>query len=355
MLRRIVNASKTPSSILLLTLTVFAFGCWGQTEEQALQSLRNFAGGGKNPPQDVVSQIERRFAGKRTGALAKLVHAKIKFDEKDFAGAALLLNTDEFARLTNIADHALFLRGQSLQQSEQYAEAMRTFEKLINEHPQSIRINDAKLFWADSATAGGFASRVPDFLDGINSADALLRIAKAYEAQNKSDDALKFYRRTYFHGAGTDAAKEAEAKLTSLAQPLTPQNADEAATRAEKLYNSKNWATADKAYSDLVINYPASLTPPIQLKRLTVLANVRKGIEAQAVFNSIPASAKEKEEAYYQLVMAYAKAKMWPDARRMADEMRVKYPAGKFTVKAWVDAGMAAREAKNKGEEQGFL
>ena len=39
-------------------------------------------------------------------------------------------------------------------------------------------------------------------------------------------DAIKFYRRTYFFGAGTDAAKEAETKLTPSRKPLTPQNAE---------------------------------------------------------------------------------------------------------------------------------
>ena len=108
MLKKIVNASKTSSSILMLILSIFAFGCWGQTEEQSLQSLRNFARDGKNPPEEVVTQVERRFAGRRTGVLAKLLHAKIKFDNKDFAGAAALLASDDFGRLTNVADHALY-------------------------------------------------------------------------------------------------------------------------------------------------------------------------------------------------------------------------------------------------------
>ena len=35
--------------------------------------------------------------------------------------------------------------------------------------------------------------------------------------------------------------------------------------------------------------------------------------------------------------------------------MRRAFPGGKLTPKAWVDAGLAARDAKNKGEEQFFL
>src|SRR5688500_20389898 len=35
--------------------------------------------------------------------------------------------------------------------------------------------------------------------------------------------------------------------------------------------------------------------------------------------------------------------------------MRQSYPGGKLVAKAWVDAGMSARDAKNKIEEQSLL
>jgi hypothetical protein len=72
---------------------------------------------------------------------------------------------------------------------------------------------------------------------------------------------------------------------------------------------------------------------------LTALAGLRKAVEAQAAFNAIPSTAKEKEEAYYQLTLAFARAKQWPQARTTAEEMRTKFPNGKLTAKAWVDAG----------------
>ena len=74
-----------------------------------------------------------------------------------------------------------------------------------------------------------------------------------------------------------------------------------------------------------------------------------------SVFNTISSTTAEKEEAYYQLAVGYARAKLWPDARAAADEMRVKFPNGKLTPKAYTDAGYAARDAKNKGEETYFL
>src|SRR5687767_6557960 len=92
----------------LLFPILFTVGCSAQqTEEQALQSLRQMTQDGKLPAEQFVANIETRFAGKRTGALAKLLRAKIHFDSGDLAGAAAMLNTDVFSTKTGVADHAL--------------------------------------------------------------------------------------------------------------------------------------------------------------------------------------------------------------------------------------------------------
>lgn len=73
--------------------------------------------------------------------------------------------------------------------------------------------------------------------------------------------------------------------------------------------------------------------------------------EAQNAFNAIPLSAKEKEEAYYRLALGYANNKIWASARTTVEEMRQKFPTGKLTPKTLIDVGMAARDAKNKTDE----
>jgi soluble lytic murein transglycosylase len=350
------------STAFILTVFFLAFAaltasCSAQTEEQALASLRQMNQSGITPTDDYLSTIERRFSGKRAGALARLLHAKIKFDQKDFAGAAAILNSEDFGK-TALADYALWLRGQALMQSGNNAEAMRVFERLIKEHPGSKLTEDARIFWADGAIAAGQGTLVPSNLNDLNirhNANALLRTARAYEAQGNQAEAIKFYRRTYFYGVGTDAEKEAGTELTGLGQTLTPQSAEEATVRAEKLFTAKNYSAAEKAHSDLVASFPTSVTPATNLKRLTVYSNLKKASDAQGAFISIPASTKEKQEAYYQLTLAYARARLWPQARQTADEMRQKFPTGSFTPKAWVDAGMIARDAKSKTDEQYLL
>jgi len=343
----------------LFIFVLFTAACSAQqTEEQALQSLRQMTKDGQLPPESVVANIESRFSGKRTGTLAKLLRARIRFENNDFTVAAAILNSNDFQQKTNLADYALWLRGRALQNAGNHAEAMNVLARLSSDFPDSIRSDDARLLWADSALKSGQASKVSDHLRHLTEkrfGSALILTAKSYEAQGNQAEAVSHYRRAYFYAAGSDAAKEAEAKLTALSQSLAPQNAEEIQTRAEKLFGWKNYTGAEKAYSDLVLSFPASATSAVHLKRLTALSNLKKIPEAQSSFNAIPLSANEKEEAYYQLAIGYAKARIWPNARQTVEEMRQKFPAGTLTPKAFVDAGTAAREAKNKGEELYFL
>jgi len=355
MLRKILTSSFS----LFFAFTLLTTSCEAQlTEEQALANLRQMSAEGRSPSEDYVAGIESRFAGKRTGLLAKLLRAKIKFDNKDFSGAAALLNTDEFRTKTKVADHALWLRGLALQEAGNHVEAMNVFSRLTADFPDSLYATDARLKWATSAIAAGRSGMVPGSLKELadaKNANANLLTAQAQDALGDEAEAIKYYRRVYFFGAGSDAAKTAEAKLTSLSQSLSPQSADEAIARADRLFSARDFAAAEKAYTDLAAAYPTAVTSAVRLRQLTTLSNLRKASESQNVFNLIPASATEKEAAYYQLVMANSRARQWAQARTVAEEMRQKFPSGRWTPKAWIDAGMAARDAKNKLEEQSFL
>ena len=339
-------------------MVVLTVGCSGQTEEQALAQLRELTREGKLPPESVVASIESRFAGKRTGALAKLLHARIRFENADYAGAAAMLDTDIFRKKTKVADHALWYRGLALHWSQNHAEALKVLADLLHDYPDSVRVRDAKLVWAASANESGRAAEVPASLADLNEkndAEALVLTAKAYEAQGAQPNAIKFYRRAYFFAAGTPQGQEASDKLTALAQPLTPQNAEEQTARADKLLAAKRFPDAATAYIDLAARFPSPVTETVQLRRITALTNAGKMPDAQTAFSSLPPTAKEREEGYRQMVLGYAKAKMWPQARTTADEMRRNFPTGSLVAKTLIDAGLAAREAKNRTDEGYFL
>lgn len=353
------NKLVSSFACILLVSVFFTVGCEAQqTEEQALANLRQMMIDGRAPSEEYVGGIASRFAGKRTGALARLLQAKIRFDKKDFAGAAALLNSDEFRTRTKVADHALWLRGRALQESGDHAHAIDTFSSLITDFPDSLYADQARLARGRSTLAAGRFTDVEggifDLLEDRNG-EAHLVMAKTYEAQGRSADAIRSYRRVFFESPTSAATKEAEARLVALGQTLAPQSASEAIGRATHLFAARDLTNADKAFAELSASYPSAVTSTVRLKHLTTLALLKKASEAQAAFSQIPPSAPEKEEAYYQLVMAYARARQFAQARSTAEEMRAKYPDGKFTPKAWVDAGMAARDAKNRIEEQSFL
>jgi soluble lytic murein transglycosylase len=359
------NPRATMENFLIVSgflLLLFTASCSAQQpltgEDQALQSLRQMTKGNKLPPEAMVQQIETRYSRTRTGALAKLLRARIRFEANDFGGSAQILNSDVFRKNTDVADYALWLRGRALQNAGNHAEAMSVFGELLRDFPNSLRARDAKLLRANSAIQSGQAAQVTTLLNDLierNDADALLLAAKSFDAQGNQAQAVNFYRKVYFYGAGTDGAKEAEAKLTSLSQPLMPQTAEEIQVRADKLYAAKKYAEAQAAYSSLILSFPNAATPQVHLKRIITSANLRQMNEAQGAFNLIPNGTKEKETAFYELALGYARNKMWAQARATVEEMRRSFPNGTLTPKAFIDAGMAARDAKNKGEETYFL
>lgn len=380
-----VKAFHFISTAFILVITTFSLNCSAQqNEEQALQSLRQIMKDGKLPPESVVQQIESRFANTKTGALCKLVRAQIRMSGNDFNGAAEILNSNVFAQKTNVGDYALWIRGKALSQAGRFAEAQATFEKLTTDFPTSLRYREGKLLWANAALNNGQAAKVQPFLSDLlakNDADALLAVAKAYEAQGNQAEAINYYRRTYFYGAGTNSSKEAETKLnllnpnplinptvstnstslpvnnstSNLSPALMPKTQEEAQVRADKLVEARSYVEAQKAFDNLFSSYPASANSQNQLKKLSVLSNLRKMPEAQAAFSAIPATANEKPEAYNQLARGYANAKMWAQARSTVEEMRRNLPNNPQTVKTMVGVGMIARDQKNKADESYLL
>jgi len=325
------------------------------SEEQAAQLLRVLTKDGKLPPETAVLDIENRFSNTKTGALAKLLRARIRFETNDFGGAAQILASNVFREKMALPDYALWLRGKSLQNAGNHAEAMNAFAELARDFPNSLRVSESKLLWAMSAMQSGQAAQVPIFFQDANDADALLLVARSYEQQLNEPQATNFYRRAYFHGAGTQAGREAETKLAFLNQSLAARTAEEIKARADKFYEQKNYADAANAYTNLLASFPNANSPQTNLKRLTAFANAKKTAEAHSAFNSIPQSAAEKAEGYYQLALAYAKARQWQQARTTAEEMRRTFPASDLTAKTFAAVGMAARDAKNSLEESYFF
>jgi soluble lytic murein transglycosylase len=349
-----IKKIMTKHAIFLIIVLFFTASCEAQTEQQALEQLRLLTKDGNLPQESVVQSIESRFGNSKTGALAKILRARIRLQNNDGSGAADILNSTVFKQKTNVADYALWLRGKSLMQAGRFAEAISVFQQLINEFPNSLRLREAKFLWAESALNANQNQTVQSVLQEFlvqNDARALLLLAKSFETSGNQADAIKQYRKLYFLGAGTDEAKEAETKLTAFGQILTPNTQEEASIRFEKLVNTKNFVEAEK----LVNSFPMSFTPKQNLQRISMYSGLKKMQDAANAFNAIPLNAEEKGLGYQQLAVGYGNARLWTNARQIADEMRRTFPLHPLTPKTFIQLGLSARDAKNKVDENYFL
>src|SRR6266403_3572677 len=84
-------------------------------ELKARETLRAMTRGGVRPAEDAVARIEKDFPKTTAGSLAKIVHARIRLNVKDFAGAASLRDSSAIAEYTVIGDYALWMKGNALE------------------------------------------------------------------------------------------------------------------------------------------------------------------------------------------------------------------------------------------------
>jgi soluble lytic murein transglycosylase len=329
-------------------------------EPAAYERLRTLTRGGTLPAEAAVAQAASTYAGTRTGALAGLLRARIRFEARDYAGAAALLRSEDFKDATRVGDYALWLRGDALEKAGRRAEARASFEELARDYPDSLRSRDAQVRAAQLLAQDGQSAAVPvevKKLADADDADALLLTARAYEQGGDRTRALAAFRRLYFYAPATvEKETEAAAAFARLGSTPAPVSAEEATARAERLYKSKRYADASAAYADAFTRFPAALTPQAQLRRGVAAFNARRAPETIDALSAVPASSGEtRAEALGYLAQHYARAKQWPQARTTIEEMRRAFPQSPFTMRALVASGASARDAKNTSDALFFF
>jgi len=324
-------------------------------EPAAYERLRMLTRGGALPAEQSIAQLASDFAGTRAGALAQFTQARIRYEARDYAGAASLLRSEDFGRQTKIGDYALWLRADALEKAGRRAEARAALEELARDYPDSLRARDAAIHAAELMAQDGGQSGVPAALKKLAADDdaaALLLTAKAYEAGSERLKALAAYRRLYFYAPVSmlnDA--EATAAFARLGSTQAPANADEATMRAEKLFKAKRYADAVAAFADASGRFPETQTPQSQLRRGVAAFNARRAVDTVEALGAVPVSAGEtRAEALNYLVQHYARARQWDAARSGVDEMRRAFPKSAWTMRALAAAALSAKESKNNAD-----
>jgi soluble lytic murein transglycosylase len=320
--------------------------------------LRAMTRGGVLPAEDAVARIEADFPKTTAGALAKIVHARIKINTKDFAGAAALLDAGTIRDYTVIPDYALSMKAAALEQASRHAEARAAYERIARDYPNSVRARDAMLQDARLFMQDGQAAAIPVGLKQLAEKDdaaALLLTAKAYEQTGNSTGALAGYRRIYFFAPASAEAAEAATSITRLSSTTAAASAGEAFGRAEKLFAAKHYSEAYDAYTNAFTSFPAGANAALQARRATAAANARRFPEAAAALNASPAPTGEaRAEAMFNLAVAYGRAKQWAQARSTADELHRAFPNSAWATRAFVQVGQSAEDAKDATDASYF-
>jgi soluble lytic murein transglycosylase len=366
-----INSSSF-STVLLLTLIItlglvssplLSASCNTQryaTEDQALQAMRSMTINGALPTDEkVLSYIESDHANTKAAGLARIIRARMKIHAGDYLTANQLLNFDLLQNGTAIGDYALFMRADSLEKSQRLMEAKNVYEKLVRDYPTSLLVKRAIRRSAELALQNNQINEALTLLQSLvdsNDGSALLLAAKAYEQQGNSEKALSLYRRLYFYAPHASEALSAGAAITKLNSSATPSTSEEAITRADRLFEAKRYADASTAYMEVSTRYPNLITPQVRLRYGIALSNARRSADAITAFQAIPSSAGTLHiETLYHLVQTHALSRQWNLARTKLEEMHRLYPKDSWTMKAMVDAGQRAKEAKNQPEALSFF
>ncbi|HJZ81264.1 MAG TPA: transglycosylase SLT domain-containing protein [Pyrinomonadaceae bacterium] len=319
-------------------------------ELKARETLRSMTRGGVLPAEDVIAKMEKDFPNTTAGALARIVHARIRLRANDFAGAAALLDSRNFHDYTVLGDYALWMRGNTLEYLTRNAEARAAYEQLARDYRNSLRARDAVMHVAQMEMNEGQPAPVPGILAPLVAKDdgsALLLNGKALEQTGNPTGALAAYRRLYFYAPTAIEVSEAAAAVTRLKSSTVPANAAEALARAEKLYSAKRFSEAYDAYTDALSRFANSSTPELQSRRAIAAANARRYPESSAALATIPTSHEGRAEAMYNLALAYGRAKQWAQARTTADDLHRANPNSPWTARTFVQLGQRAEDAKD--------
>ncbi|HEX8143968.1 MAG TPA: transglycosylase SLT domain-containing protein [Pyrinomonadaceae bacterium] len=328
-------------------------------EQKALETLRAMTSNGVLPSEDAVARIESEFPETKAAGLARMVRARIKLKANDYAGAASLLEASVISKRTALGDYALLMRARALEQAGRRVEARAAYEQLARDYPSSIRAREASIRDAQMVMEDGQAAGVPLLLKDLserNDAAALLLSAKAAEQASDRTSALASYRRLYFYAPASAESAEAPAAITRLGSTTSPASAEEAATRADRLYEAKRYGDAFNAYTESFARFPATASPQAQLRRGIAAMYAKRTTDAVTSLRGLPTSANElRAEALYYLAQTYAAARQWDQVRATLDEMRRVFPQSSWTPRAFVNVGQMAEDAKNMADATYFF
>lgn len=328
------------------------------SDEDTFRPIREVTKIGRMPSENLIVAIENQTASGRTRSLARFLRARVRFESGDFKGATDLLSDLQVKENTKIGDYVLWLKAQSLSGAKDHRGAISTLDELLTKFPESLLVKEAKLQKAEALIELGNDVAARNILGAfVDEYDlrAMSLLAQLARKSNDRNEEISSLRRIYFYGGTSNEAKSAETRLTELGQSLSASNAEELIAKGDIALIQKNFNVAIESYDEFASRFPGEMTGGLANKRISAMLGAGRLAEAGASIRRLPRTARGKEEFLYRLAVGHAKAGQWELANQAIIEIQNEFPRGLFLVKSLTEVGMAARDAKNKSEEERFL
>jgi peptidoglycan lytic transglycosylase len=310
--------------------------------DNGLEELRGLvrAASGRPAVNDLI-RLESRYPRTRTAALARFLRGYSYYASQNYPAAIEALDAQAIGNAASIGDYAFFYRAESEASTESKSGARRDYNSVYAKYPDSMKVHEARIRAAEMAVVLG------DPLGGINdvgdmatanNADALFVTAQAHEAMGKNDQAIELYRRIYYQLPATSASIKADQKLAGLdSSPKNrPGSFAEERTRADGLFESKQYAEAGQAYDQLIARFPeADRIDEIHLRRGISLFNSKQPSQAASELARVSERSPDlRAEAMFNQAEALRRASRSAESSVVVDRLLSQYPRSKWSVDA---------------------
>lgn len=262
---------------------------------RALAQLKTLVAQSSGRPSEAqLLEIEESNKGSRAAALARFLRAYLKYSQQEYLAAAQLFD-EESAKTAGIGDYALYYKALSLQQGGQYLEAAQVAQRL-DAYADSLHRRAGILLAGECLMQVGDYTGARKLLATLGSdGTALMLVARSFEAEQKTDEAVQSYRKVYYETPASSESTEAAKRLQQMGVVL-PEAGQQLQTRATRLYEAGLYATASEALLALQARSPEVFAQDSQNSFRLGVSLHRAGRHAEALKALLAVSFSERAQ-----------------------------------------------------------
>jgi soluble lytic murein transglycosylase len=366
--RRLINQQHR-SAIIVTPLLIFALitpmtvSCQRNTAnpDSGIEELRVVVrGAAGRPAATELTRIESRYPRTRTAALARFLRGYLYYAAQNYSAAVDALDGQSINAASSLGDYAFFYRAESEAANDGKSGARRDYETVYTKHTDSLKGREARLRGAEMAIAvGDPSSAIKDLARMVetNDPDARYLTGQAHEAMGKTDRAVELYRRIYYELPATNASGQAAARLAALnaATKDNPGSFQEERSRADALFEAKQYAEAAVAYDQLVARFPeADRLDEFHLRRGVSLLNSKQPAQAVADLARVSDRTPElRAQAMFHQADALRRANRSAESSSVVDRLVSQYSKSRWSSEALYNLAAYLNKQERESEAAG--